>query len=923
MTLRVTIGRPPPACVVAATLLTIIFTAPGLAMAVEGPLFAAPFMSFDTGVYPFSVALGDLDGDGRPDLVVANDFENSVSVLLGNGDGTYRLKIDYSTGLNPRSVAIADLNGDVKPDLVVANWGAQSVSVLMGDGDGMFATRRDFNVMNNPNSVAIGDLNADGWPDLAVANEGSHTVSVLRGNGDGTFLPNGFCATGTLPTSVAMGDLNQDGKLDLAVTNNYQQDNTVSVILGNGDATFLPHARYATGLRPYSVAIADVNGDGLLDLAVANSSDHTIAVLLGNGDGTLRPRTDFPTGLYPSSIALGDLNGDGKQDLASVGSTEPTVSVLLGNGDGVFESRTDFVTAGRGGNVPSVVIGDVNDDGKLDLVAANGYNSVSVLLGNGDGSFGVRLGFGTVTSSAAAAIGDLNRDGVSDVVFLDHATPNGSVSVLIGSGEGNFEAQRDFVTGSYPLSVAIGDFNADGNPDLVVANSGSHTVSVLLGNGNGTFGARSDFATGLDPASVAVADLNGDGRLDVAVANTGVSRSVSVLLGTGDGSLGAKTDYPTGSNPDVVAIADLNADGIPDLAVTLHTANVVSIFLGNGDGTFGGKRDCGTGLSPRAVAIGDLNRDGKPDLAVTNSGTNEEHTVSVLLGIGDGSFGAKNDYGVGLRPASVAIADLDGDERPDLAVANGSNTVSVFLGNGDGTFGLKSDYGAGRGLTSVAIGDVSGDGMPDLVLATRQPSAVTVLLGKASVPTATVLYLFEALWLGERVEVRWEFGPTSDVLSSVVERGESERGPWTQVVSNQTHDGGIASLVDDGVQMGRQYYYRLSSHLSGGKTMTFGPISATGVAPARQFALETIAPNPSSGAVRIVFLMPRDARVRITVLDALGRCMAILVDGAYPAGSHQVVWDAVAGWTAAPAGLYFVRLESPQGASIRRVSLTR
>ena len=228
-----------------------------------------PQTAYATGTQPYSVAIGDVNGDGKPDLVVSNYGSNSVSVLLGNGDGTFQQQTTYATGDNPRGIAIADVNGDGKPDVLVANLTANTVSVLLGNGDGTFQQQTTDRTGGFPVSIATGDLNGDGKPDLVVANALSGTVSALLGNGDGTFQQQATYATGSGPNSVAIGDVNGDGKLDLVVAN--ANSNAVSLLLGNGDSTFQQQATYATGSVPDSVAIGDVNGDGKLDLVVANA----------------------------------------------------------------------------------------------------------------------------------------------------------------------------------------------------------------------------------------------------------------------------------------------------------------------------------------------------------------------------------------------------------------------------------------------------------------------------------------------------------------------------------------------------------------------------------------------------------------------------------------------------------------------------
>src|SRR5262249_31152770 len=276
--------------------------------------------------------IGYLNGDGRLDLAVANygdlfSGNGLISVFLGDGDPTHPIlsaATQYPTGaLGPQSVAIGDLNGDSLPDLVVAH-ASKMISVLLGNGDGGFQAQfpLTFSGLNNPGSIAIGDLNGDGLQDLAVANFGTDTgtgagtaVTLLYNGGDGTFLVANRDTGGRNPSSVAIGDLNGDGHPDLAVTN--AGSNTVSVFLNDGIGNLaLAAAPYPTGTNPESVAIGDLNGDGLPDLAVANRDSNTVSVLLGNVDGGFQEQIQYPTGLGPVSIAIADLNGDGRQDLA-------------------------------------------------------------------------------------------------------------------------------------------------------------------------------------------------------------------------------------------------------------------------------------------------------------------------------------------------------------------------------------------------------------------------------------------------------------------------------------------------------------------------------------------------------------------------------------------------------------------------------
>lgn len=343
--------------------------------------------SYPVGQGPRWLAAGDFNGDGKIDLAVVNESSNTLSVLLGKGDGGFVPAGTYNLGFDPWFVAASDFNGDGKVDLVVvatldnnpqtANVG--QLNVLLGNGDGTFNPPVDFAAQYLPAQVAVADFNSDGIADLAVTANGSNEVDLRLGNGDGTFQPLTSYALSRASGS-AVGDFNGDGKADLAVSS----DSNVNIYLGNGDGTLQSSpAQYSLGPNyPGFLAAGDLNGDGKLDLVVAGFTvTGTVEVWLGNGDGTLRAGTSYTVGEGPTSVAIADLNGDGKPDLVVSTFWGNSLSILYGNGDGTFQPAATFGVNDFFGPL-CVLVGDFNGDGIPDFAVANtGYNEVTIVLG--------------------------------------------------------------------------------------------------------------------------------------------------------------------------------------------------------------------------------------------------------------------------------------------------------------------------------------------------------------------------------------------------------------------------------------------------------------------------------------------------------------------------------------------------------------
>jgi hypothetical protein len=388
------------------------------------------------------MAKADLDGDTELDLVTANgvnDFRSDVSVLLGNGSVKFQDPASFATGDSPVSVAVADFDGDTVPDIVTANGDSNNVSVLLGNGDATFQKPDSFEAGDGAVFVAAADLNGDDFPDIVTANDLGGDVSVLLGNGDGTFQDPASFAAGDGPVFVVVANLDGDGFPDLVTAN--RDSSNLSVLLGNGDGTFQAATFLTAGDVPVAVAVADLDGDDFLDLATANRDSNNASVLLGNGDGTFQAATFYQTGIAPVSIAIDTLFGE--------------IKIVVKNDNPPPEFFNKFL--------PDVF---------PDLVTANrDSNNVSVLLGNGDGSFNAAYHYATGNAPVSVALYNLNGD-TRNLVNPD-----------------------DPLHGD-PIPVPI--------PDIITTNRNSYSVSVLLGKVPPRFNPSDRFRAAI--ASTAVAD---------------------------------------------------------------------------------------------------------------------------------------------------------------------------------------------------------------------------------------------------------------------------------------------------------------------------------------------------------------------------------------------------------------------------------
>jgi len=579
---------------------------------------------------------GDFNGDGRVDLVVSSDgsaTNGTTSILLGSGGGLFQPAQVIVSGTNPSgakpsAVAAADFNGDGKLDLAVTS--ASSVIVLMGNGNGTFQPLVTYAAGGtSPGSMVVDDFDADGNLDIVLLNVSSNNISMLRGNPGGTFKP-AVVSTGAPATSsysagyIAYSDLNHDGKLDLVVR--YASKDIVSLFLGKGDGSFQTSRDYVAPDNSSSLAIVPLKDGKFLFFMRDRVTKDTI-IMIAPGDGTLSATPAAFVGSSLTGIAAGDVNGDIRPDIVVADRNNSRLAVLINTG-------TDSFASPAYSPLPSpalgVAVGDLNGDGRSDVVTALTNGTVGVQLGTAGGALGAVASFAAGTRPTKPRLIDLNRDGKLDLVVVSESyylSADASLSVLLGNGDGTFQSASTRRTAA--ASFSVGDFNNDQKLDLAVTVAPSqfgifepHNVAIFLGRGDGTF---------LDPIltpvvssnGIAAGDFNGDGKLDIVIGQpTGSSTFLALLLGNGNGTFRPALGVTAYNGGQDLQASDLNGDGFLDLLNTSCCGDSDSTYLlGNGDGSFQEEVDLLSGDDPIAAVLADFNGDAKPDVAFASQST--------------------------------------------------------------------------------------------------------------------------------------------------------------------------------------------------------------------------------------------------------------------------------------------------------------
>ncbi|MBN2200990.1 VCBS repeat-containing protein [bacterium] len=807
-----------------------------------------PQMDWSTMGRPSHAAIGDFDADGKPDLAISHVSSGYLMIyrnLSTAGSLSFAGNPSFGSSSNTKYIATGDLDGDGKLDVVLTNYAANTISVyrnISQPGIILFEAKVDFWAGPSPFQVAIRDLDGDGKADLVVGNDVNYTLTIIRNthligsfNGSSFAAGVGFITTST-PRGIAICDLDGDGKPDLAATN--INGNTISILRNTGitgNITFASKVDFSTGQGPSHVAIGDLDGDEKPDLAIANSEDNSVSVLRNIStagsitSGSFDPKVDFTASA--TSVSIGDMNGDEKPDLIANKSNQVSLlqNTTIAGGFNADSFAPRVISQHSYYNMYGVV-GDLDGDGKPDCVnTKTDYSQVSILRNlfpekpqeitlispNGGENWGVGssqnitwTSLGTSGyihieystnggSSWADVIASTLDDGSYSWIVPEAPSTNGLIRISDTDGTPSDTSDAVFTisilipgiteftpgSGTIGTSVVITGFNFSADTDsnivyfgavrapvtsasltslnvVVPAGATYAPITVTVGGriaysadpflvtfaGGGSisdssFAPRLCLGTAGTPNSVAVGDFNGDGKSDMAITNNdnnyvvSIYRNRSVIGSLTDSSFAAKMDLATADDhPYDATIADIDGDGKLDLAIANMGVNSFSVFRNTSTVdsiSFAARVDFATNANPYCIAVADIDGDGKPDLAALNTGSDNFSAFRNSSTVGHISFAEKVDFPTCDYPFDIAMDDLDGDGKPDAAVTNyNSNTVSVLQNMSDYgsiSFASKVDFNTDVTPVYMVIGDLDMDGKPDLAINHNSRNRVTVM----------------------------------------------------------------------------------------------------------------------------------------------------------------------------------------------------
>ena len=716
------------AAVVLGSLLALASSASGVTCS-DSPFVETP--QYLVGGGPTDLVIGDFNGDTWPDVATLNTSEDTVSVILNDTAGGFGSPIETDLEYESYSIATGDFDDNGDLDLAVGSYA--KVSVLFGNGDGSFQDPVDYDLGSDYiEALVAAPLDAGASIDLAAGSSHDSGLIVLLNEGNGTFGPPAEYPSAGAISGMVSGNFDGSPPLDLLVA--HGNGNSISLLPNFGDGTFAPPLSFVAGTNPSTLSAGDLDDDGDLDAVV--TTDSYVSVLKGNGAGSFNAAVQYPA-RSPYGVVIADFTGDGDLDVATLERSYyygqfNRLQILAGNGSGGLALLPRGFHVGL--NPWALAAGDFDANGRTDIAVANlGSSTAGILMATGDADFAAALSIDSPSDADLLAPGDFNGDGIPDLASGRY----GVVTVQLGDGYGGFATSYWNPGFSDVIMVLAGKFDGDSELDLLVL-SRYYQSWILLGAGDGTFETLPTLVqTEYYAYRAAAADFNDDGKLDLAVTHECCSNgNITILLGRGDGTFDTTSPLTASFNLTGIYAGDLDGNGNPDIAAVSPDRSSVFVFLGFGNGQFAPGAEYFVGYVPRTVDAGDLTGDTYTDLLVANQGS---QNVTILAGVGGGTFVPGPTLGLGLPVNEARTVDLDQDSVLDIVTADdGTNTVSVFMGLGNGKFRSPTSSSTDRDATSLAIGDFAMNGFPDIAVATPGEGTFTLLrnsrLGVAPLP---------------------------------------------------------------------------------------------------------------------------------------------------------------------------------------------